>query len=119
MVGIIVLPCLEGRIYLNSIADLFNGEILAYHYSLKVDTVLCIDTLEKLAKAIDTRSVILHSDGGSTYMSYDYRNKAQELALRMSLGNIGDCYDNAAMESLNGIIKTGCLYCRFWQDKRS
>lgn len=46
-------------------------------------------------------------------MSYDYRNKAQELGLRMSLGSIGDCYDNAAMESLNSIIKTECLYCRF------
>lgn len=79
MADIIVLPCLEGRIYLNSIADLFNGEILAYHYSLKVDTALCIDTLEKLAKAIDTRGAILHSDGGSTYIVLCLSNQSSRV----------------------------------------
>ncbi len=113
MEDIITVPCLEGKIYLNSIADFFNGEILAYHLSLKIDTALCVDTLDKLGKAIDTQGAILHSDGGTTYISYGYRNKANELGLRMSLGSVGDCYDNAAMESLNGIIKTECLYCQF------
>jgi len=42
-----------------------------------MDTALCINTLEKSAKAIDTREAILHSDGGSTYMSYDYQNKGK------------------------------------------
>lgn len=110
---IAVLPCLEGKMYLNSIADLYNGEILAHHKSLYIDTKLCIDTLEKLGKAIDIRGAIIHSDGGPAYMSYAYRAKAEELGLTMSLGTTGDCYDNAAMESLNGIIKTECLYCRF------
>ena len=86
---------------------------MAYHLSLKIDTALCVDTLDKLGKAIDTQGAILHSDGGTTYISYGYRNKANELGLRMSLGSVGDCYDNAAMESLNGIIKTECLYCQF------
>ena len=61
----------------------------------------------------DANGLVLHSDGGSTYLSYAYRKLLEELGIRMSLGKTGICYDNAAMESLNGIIKTECLYCRF------
>lgn len=108
------LPCLEQTMYLNLIEDLFNGEILAYAISDSADSQLCTDTVLSLAgKAKDLIGAILHSDGGSSYMSYAYRGLLEHLGIRMSLGKTGICYDNAAMESLNGIIKTECLYCRF------
>ena len=114
VVDITYLPCLEGTVYLNTIADLFNAEIVAYHYSLNIDTKLCLDTINQLQQKIgETEGVILHSDAGSTYLSYAYRERLSTLGIRMSLGSRGDCYDNAAMESLNGIIKTECLYSRF------
>lgn len=114
VVDITYLLCLEGTVYLNTIADLFNAEIVAYHYSVSVDTQLCLDTIEHFQKEIvHTDGVILHSDGGSTYLAYAYRELLAELGIRMSLGSRGDCYDNAAMESLNGVIKTECLYNRF------
>ena len=37
--------------------------------------------------------------------------------MRLSVGTKGDCYDNAAIESLNGIIKTEALYCRCGKTK--
>jgi len=109
------LPCLEGTVYLNTIADLFNTEVLAYQYSTHIDTRLCLDTINRLEKTLvkNGGDIILHSDAGSTYMSYAYRGRLKQLGIAMSLGSTGDCYDNAAMESLNGIIKTECLYCRF------
>ena len=112
------LPCMEQTMYLNTIEDLFNGEILAYAVSDMVDTKLCTDTVKSLAERIEgTKGVILHSDGGSTYMSYAYRNLVDHLLMRRSMGAKGSCYDNASMESLNGIIKTECLYCRFGKSK--
>jgi transposase InsO family protein len=106
------LPCLEQTMYLNSIEDMFNGEIPAYAISEMVDSKLCTDTVDILAGKIDdTQGAILHSDLGSTYLSYAYRDLLEKLGMRMSLGGV--CYDNAAMESLNSIIKTECLYCRF------
>lgn len=108
------LPCLEQTMYLNSIEDLYNGEILAYVISDSTDSRLCTDTVISLAsKTKDLAGAILHSDGGSSYISYAYQGLLEHLRIRMSLGKTGDCYDNAAMESLNGIIKTECLYCRF------
>lgn len=57
--------------------------------------------------------VILHTDLGSSYMSAEYRRIAEGFGLKLSTGRTAICYDNAAMESLNGIIKTESLYCRF------
>ena len=90
------LPCMEQTIYLNTIEDLFNGEILAFMISDMVDTKLCTDTVKILAERIKvTKGVILHSDGGSTYMSYAYRNLVDHLLMRRSMGAKGSCYDNA------------------------
>lgn len=40
-------------------------------------------------------------------------NEVKAHGIRQSIGRVASCYDNAAMESLNGIIKTEALYCRF------
>ena len=57
--------------------------------------------------------VILHSDCGSTYVSYAYRKRLEELSIMISMGSKRSCYDNAAMESINGIIKDEALYSQF------
>jgi transposase InsO family protein len=92
------LPCIEQTYYLNAIADLYNGEILAYTISDSVDTKLCTDTVKALMNRIKCiAGAVLHSDGGSTYQSYAYRSLLEALGIRMSLGKTGICYDNAAM----------------------
>ena len=109
------LPAIEGNLYLNTIEDMFNGEIVAWRISDHPDTRLCLDTVDMLASELgpSISGVILHSDCGSTYMSYAYRERLEELGIRISMGSKGSCYDNAAMESLNGIIKTEALYSQF------
>ena len=109
------LPAIEGNLYLNTIEDMFNGEIVAWKISDHPDTRLCLDTVDMLASELgpSISGVILHSDCGSTYMSYAYRERLEELGIRISMGSKGSCYDNAAMESLNGIIKTEALYSQF------
>ena len=44
-------------------------------------------------------------------------NEVKAHGIRQSIGRVAFCYDNAAMESLNGIIKTEVLYCRFGKTK--
>ena len=109
----------EKRMYLNTIADLFNGEILAYSISDSPDSKLCIDTVQQLCQTWGEcfEGTILHNDLGSTYVSYEYMNELKAHGIRQSIGRVASCYDNAAMESLNGIIKTEALYCRFGKTK--
>lgn len=101
--------------YLNTIEDLFNGEILSYSISTSPDSKLCVETLDLLVSTWGEgfKDTILHSDLGSSYMSCEYMNTVKSYGMRLSTGKKGSCYDNAAMESLNGIIKTEGLYCRF------
>ena len=115
LVDITYLPGLEKTMYLNTIEDLFNGEILAYCISDSPNAKLCADTLEILCRSWGEcfRGSIIHNDLGSSYVSYEYREALRVHGIIQSIGRVATCYDNAPMEALNGIIKTEALYCRF------
>ncbi|MGN1189842.1 MAG: IS3 family transposase [Candidatus Ornithospirochaeta sp.] len=109
------LPTISGFRYLNSIVDLYNGEIVAYRISEHVDAELCISTVDDLYDKYGEklRGTILHSDAGSTYLSYEYRKTLSDYGMLQSMGEKLTCYDNARMESINGIIKCEALYVKF------
>ena len=109
------LPGLEGTMYLNTIEDLYNGEILAYCISSSPNAKLCVDTVELLCTNWGDyfKGAILHNDLGGSYVSYEYMDAVKAHGIIQSIGKVATCYDNAAMEALNGIIKTEALYCRF------
>ena len=113
------LPGLEKTMYLNTIEDLYNGEILAYKISDSPNAKLCADTIEILCSTWGEcfRGAVIHNDLGSSYVSYEYREAIHRHGIIQSIGRVATCYDNAPMESLNGIIKTEALYCRFGKTK--
>lgn len=112
LVDITYLTGKDKTVYLNTIEDLYNGEILAWEIQDSPNSQLCMNTVMQLVNdGIDLHDVIIHSDLGSSYMSKEYRLLLERLGIRTSVGKVAVCYDNAAMESLNGIIKTEGLYC--------
>ncbi len=119
VVDITFLPVLEGMMYMNTIEDLYNGEILAYRIGEHPDSNLCMDTVSDLYLMLGQYldGAILHSDAGSTYIAHAYKMLLREIGMKQSMGATSDVYDNAAIESLNGIIKTECLYNRFGKTK--
>ena len=97
--------------YLSVIEDLFNGEILAWKVGEHCNTQLVVDTVEMLRKNVgNLYGCILHSDGGSVYSSYAYREILASLGIRQSMGVKLTCYDNDRIESFNGVFKTEALY---------
>ena len=60
---------------------------------------------------------ILHSDGGSTYTSYAYRELLLSYGINQSMGMKLTCYDNARVESFNAVFKTEALYAYFGKTK--
>lgn len=103
----------DGIYYLNVIEDLFNREIVAWKIGASPDAELCIETVKLLAKNTDLRNAIIHSDQGTSYTSYEYRDCLISLGIRQSCSAVGECWDNAAMESFNSILKTETLYNKF------
>jgi putative transposase len=57
----------------------------------------------------DVKGLIHHSDAGSEYTAITYRDAVGDVGALASIGTVGDSYDNAMAESLNGLYKTECI----------
>lgn len=100
--------------YLSVIEDLFDGEIVAWKIGEHCTASLCVETVVMMKETVgDVTGVILHSDGGSTYTSYAYRELLLSYGIIQSMGMKLTCYDNARVESFNAVFKTEALYATF------
>ena len=104
--------------YLSVIEDLFVGEIVAWKIGEHCTASLCVETVIMMKEVVGNVSeTILHSDGGSTYTSYAYRELLLSYGINQSMGMKLTCYDNARVESFNAVFKTEALYAYFGKTK--
>jgi transposase InsO family protein len=97
----------QGWLYLATVIDCFNREVIGYAMACHMRTDLVVDALAMAARNHNlTEACIFHSDHGSQYTSADFRASLAGLELRQSLGRTGICFDNALAESFNGMLKT-------------
>lgn len=95
-----------GWLYLATVIDCFNKEVIGYAMADHMRTSLVTDALEMAARNHDlAEGCIFHSDRGTQYTSSEFAAKIKELDLRHSLGRTGICYDNALAESFFGTLK--------------
>lgn len=101
----------ERRLYLSAVKDLCSNEIIAYQMSLRNDNQLVLQTFVKaFEKEKDVTGLVVHSDQGFQYTSYDYHDMLPKVGARISMSRRGNCYDNASMESFFSQLKTEGLY---------
>lgn len=94
-------------LYLSTIIDLFNNEIVAYKLYTHQQHSLVIDTLNKaLEKRGNPTGVMIHSDQGSVYSSYAYQYRIKEMNLISSMSRRGNCWDNAVIECFHSNLKS-------------
>lgn len=97
----------EGWLYLAAILDLHSRMIVGWAVSAVIDRHLVIKALDAaLRRRAPGAGLIHHSDQGSQYASEDYQDVLDENGITCSMSRRGDCYDNAAMESWFGTLKT-------------
>jgi len=101
------LPFGGKTLYLSSILDLFNGEIVAYSIADKQDTAFVLDTLGQLP---DLPGTVLHSDQGSVYTSQAYQEAVKGKGITMSMSRKGTPADNAPIESFHSTLKSETFY---------
>ena len=98
------------RAYLSSIMDLYTRNIISYKISYHMDNKLVMDTLnEAVCKQKDVYGVILHSDQGFQYTSYEYKAICESNGIRISMSPKGSPVDNSPIESFHSSLKRETL----------
>ena len=100
------IPTWAGWLYLATVIDCFNKEVIGYAMADHMRTSLICDAVDMAARnhtlAVDC---IFHSDRGTQYTSTEFGKKLTALQMRQSLGRTGCCYDNALAESFFASLK--------------
>ena len=96
----------EGWLYLATVIDLYSRKVVGWSTGHRQTTSLIINALEMATKRLNKKDkVILHSDQGSQYSSYDYKKIAEKHNIILSMSRRGNCYDNAVAESFFKTLK--------------
>jgi transposase InsO family protein len=102
----------NGWHYLSTVMDLCSRRLIGWEVSEQNDADLVCKALHNAAKTRGgflNEGLILHSDRGSTYASKKHRRLLKKLGITQSMSALGNCYDNAAMESFYGRYKTSSV----------
>jgi len=99
----------EGWLYLASILDLFSRKVVGWAMADHMEASLVEDALKMALQQRQPEAGLLHhSDQGRQYTSVAYQNRLANAHCQVSMSRTGNCYDNAAMESFFGTLKTEC-----------
>ena len=99
------------KLYLSTVLDLYNGEILYYTIYERPVLDMVLKMTEGTLKVIGRKTgAILHSDQGWQYQHKDYQNLLRMNDLKQSMSRKGNCLDNAVMENFFGLLKSELLY---------
>jgi len=101
------IPSRQGWLYLAVVIELYSRQVLGWAMGERNNAQLVQDALTMAVwRRGKVKSVIVHSDQGSTYASGDYQKLLKENALLCSMSRKGECLDNAVAESFFGTLKT-------------
>ena len=99
------------RAYLSTIIDLYDRKVVAYKISKYNDNKLVMDTLNKaISKRKDVHGLILHSDQGFQYTSYEYKAICESNGIQISMARKGTPIDDSPIESWHSLLKKETLY---------
>ena len=107
----------EGWLYLAAILDVFNRQIVGWSMDDRLSHGILADALHKaLRQRRPEAGVLFHSDRGTQYASYAFRDLMEQYGFVQSMISSGNCYDNALMESFFHTLKTELVYFDKYRD---
>lgn len=112
-----------GWVYVAFIVDVFSQRIVAWHAQTSKHVELVMIPLRmalwergRQGHPIEPQQLRAHSDAGSQYVSLAYTDKLALDGIAPSIGSVGDAYDNALMETINGLYKAECIRTTVFHD---
>jgi putative transposase len=112
-------PTAEGRLYCAAVVDAYSRRIVGWSIAEHIRTELVLDALGMaiIRRSPDHGETILHSDHGTQYTSWAFGQRLRKAGLLGSMGSVGDCYDNAMMESFWGTLQLEVLDRKSWRTR--
>ena len=109
----------EGKLYLCAIKDVYSNRIVGYSINARMKAGLAVSALRN---AIGLRGrpvgVVVHSDRGSQFRSKKFTNTLRRNKLVGSMGRVGACADNSAMESFFSLLQKNVLDRQRWNTRQ-
>ena len=105
----------QGFVYVAFVIDVFARRIVGWRASRTAHASFVLDALEQ---ALHNRrpahggGLVHHSDRGVQYVSIRYSERLAEAGIEPSVGSVGDSYDNALAETINGLYKAELIHRR-------
>ena len=99
----------QGFVYVAFVIDAYARRIVGWRVSRTAHAGFVLDALEQALaerRPVQRDGLVHHSDRGSQYVSIRYTERLAEAGSEPSVGSVGDSYDNALAESINGLYKT-------------
>ncbi len=112
----------QGFVYTAFVIDVFARYIVGWKVSSSAHAGFVLDALEQ---AIHERrpardgGLIHHSDRGVQYVSIRYTERLAEAGVEASVGSVGDSYDNALAETINGLYKAEVIHKQPWKNREA
>jgi putative transposase len=102
----------QGFAYVAFIIDVYSRFIVGWRVSRHMRTDFVLDALEQAlhARQPAPHQLVHHSDRGSQYLSIRYGERLSEAGIEPSVGSVGDSYDNALAETINGLYKAELVH---------
>src|SRR5690606_17443359 len=96
----------QGWVYVAFVIDVFARRIVGWKASSSAHTDFVLDALEQALYARRRDGELIHhSDRGVQYVSIRYTERLADAGIEPSVGSVGDSYDNALAETINGLYK--------------
>jgi len=99
----------QGFVYVAFVIDAFARRIVGWRVSRTAQASFVLDALEQALhdrRPVKGGGLVHHSDRGVQYVSIKYTERLTEAGVEPSVGSVGDSFDNALAETINGLYKT-------------
>jgi putative transposase len=107
----------EGKLYLCAIKDVYSGRIVGYSIDSRMKASLAVAALRNAIIRRDPIGTVVHSDRGSQFRSNAFVRTIKNNGLVGSMGRVGACGDNAAMESFFALLQKNVLDRQRWDTR--
>jgi putative transposase len=110
-------PTREGKVYCAVVLDVFSRRVVGWSIDATPTAALVTNALGMAIEQREPDGTVIHSDQGTQFTSWAFTRRALDSGLMPSMGSVGDCYDNAVIESFWSRMQVELLDRRHWRTR--